>query len=106
MAHVVPVGAFASHHTVSFSARLNTRWHERALQIFMVIVLFHWVEHIVQAYQVWVLHWPLHRVHADGDRDVLPHVPASDRGAEHRVHVRETSGPADPGRRLTTRMKV
>ena len=58
MTHVVSVGGFASDHSVSLSERLNTRWHERALQIFMVIVLFHWVEHIVQAYQVWVLHWP------------------------------------------------
>ena len=24
----------------------------------MVIVLFHWIEHIVQAYQAFVLHWP------------------------------------------------
>lgn len=37
---------------------LNTRWHKVALQIFMVIVLFHWAEHIVQAYQAFVLHWP------------------------------------------------
>ncbi len=37
---------------------LNTRWHENALRWFMVIVLMHWVEHLVQAYQIWVLHWP------------------------------------------------
>jgi hypothetical protein len=42
----------------SLSERLNTTWHERALQIFMVVVLFHWVEHIVQAYQAFVLRWP------------------------------------------------
>ena len=58
MTHAVPVGAFASGRPVSLSERLNTRWHERALQLFMGIVLFHWVEHIVQAYQVFVLHWP------------------------------------------------
>lgn len=58
MTHVVPVGGLASGRTVSLSERLNTRWHERALQIFMAIVLFHWVEHIVQAYQVFLLHWP------------------------------------------------
>jgi hypothetical protein len=39
-------------------ARLNSRWHKAALQGFMVIVLFHWVEHLVQAYQAFVLHWP------------------------------------------------
>ena len=37
---------------------LNTRWHKRALQVFLVIVLFHWAEHVVQAYQFYVLHWP------------------------------------------------
>jgi hypothetical protein len=42
----------------SFSEKLNTRWHERALQIFMVIVLGHWAEHLVQAYQIYVMGWP------------------------------------------------
>ncbi|HLH02664.1 MAG TPA: hypothetical protein VKX25_07835 [Bryobacteraceae bacterium] len=42
----------------SFYEKLNTVWHERALQIFMAIVLAHWGEHLVQAYQVYVLHWP------------------------------------------------
>src|SRR3954470_168481 len=37
---------------------LNTRWHKAALLTFLAIVLFHWAEHIVQAYQVFVLHWP------------------------------------------------
>ena len=58
MTHVVPVGGIVPAHSVSLSERLNTRWHERALQLFTAIVLFHWVEHIVQAYQVFVLHWP------------------------------------------------
>lgn len=38
---------------------LNTTWHERGLQIFMAIVLAHWAEHLVQAYQIWVLGWPI-----------------------------------------------
>jgi hypothetical protein len=42
----------------SFYEKLNTVWHERALQVFMAIVLAHWGEHLVQAYQVYVLHWP------------------------------------------------
>lgn len=42
----------------SFYKKLNSRWHERGLQIFMVIVLGHWAEHLVQAYQLYVLHWP------------------------------------------------
>lgn len=57
MTHVVPVGGFSAGTSVSLSERLNTRWHERALQLFMLIVVVHWVEHIVQAYQVFVLHW-------------------------------------------------
>jgi len=39
-------------------ARLNSDWHERALQLFMVIVLAHWAEHLAQAVQVYVLDWP------------------------------------------------
>jgi len=43
---------------ITFHDKLNTRWHERALQLFMVIVLGHWSEHLVQAWQIYVLHWP------------------------------------------------
>src|ERR1700720_1969503 len=39
--------------------RLNQQWHERALQIFMVIVLGHWAEHLAQAFQIYVLKWPI-----------------------------------------------
>jgi hypothetical protein len=42
----------------SFIENLNTKWHERGLQIFMVIVLAHWGEHLVQAFQIYVLGWP------------------------------------------------
>ena len=38
--------------------KLNSQWHERALQVFMVIVLAHWAEHLVQAWQIYALHWP------------------------------------------------
>jgi hypothetical protein len=56
--HVVGIDApFAAPHT-GLIDRLNSTWHRAALQGFMAIVLFHWVEHLVQAYQVWVLHWP------------------------------------------------
>lgn len=37
--------------------RLNTSWHEIALNTFMVIVLAHWAEHLVQAFQIFVLGW-------------------------------------------------
>jgi hypothetical protein len=43
---------------MSLYEKLNSVWHERALQVFMAIVLAHWGEHLVQAYQVYVLHWP------------------------------------------------
>ena len=39
-------------------AALNGRYHRVALNAFMVVVLAHWAEHLVQAYQVWVLDRP------------------------------------------------
>jgi hypothetical protein len=39
--------------------KLNTSWHKPALQLFMLLTLAHWAEHLVQAIQVYVLHWPL-----------------------------------------------
>ncbi len=42
----------------SLHEKLNTVWHERALQAFMIIVLAHWGEHLVQAYQIYAMHWP------------------------------------------------
>jgi hypothetical protein len=42
-----------------FLDRLNTEWHERALQIFIVIVLAHWAEHLAQAFQIYALGWPI-----------------------------------------------
>src|SRR6476469_2114995 len=37
---------------------LNTRYHQPALMVFGVIVLGHWAEHVAQAIQVYLLHWP------------------------------------------------
>lgn len=45
----------------AFRERLNAAWHERTLQLFTGIVLLHWAEHLTQAYQVYVLDWPLHQ---------------------------------------------
>ncbi len=45
----------------AFVAKLNGPWHKRALQLFTAIVLAHLTEHLVQAYQAYVLHWPLHQ---------------------------------------------
>lgn len=39
-------------------ATLNGRWHKAALMVFSLVVVAHWTEHIVQAYQIWVLDWP------------------------------------------------
>lgn len=39
--------------------RLNTEWHEPALRVFMVIVLAHWAEHLLQAFQIYALGWPI-----------------------------------------------
>lgn len=44
---------------LNLEERLNTVWHERGLQIFLAIVLAHWAEHLAQAYQVYVLGWPI-----------------------------------------------
>jgi hypothetical protein len=38
-------------------ASLNGRYHRVALNTFMLIVLAHWAEHLVQAFQIWVLGW-------------------------------------------------
>ena len=54
----VPNVCTAPRTSASISEKLNTRWHERALQIFMFVVLAHWAEHLVQAYQVYVMGWP------------------------------------------------
>jgi hypothetical protein len=42
----------------SFHDKLNTQWHERALQIFMAVILAHWAEHLAQATQIYVMGWP------------------------------------------------
>lgn len=38
---------------------LNSRRHRLALWAFMVVVLAHWAEHVVQAVQIYVLDWPI-----------------------------------------------
>lgn len=53
MVSVSPHSAAAPSRT--FMQKLNTVWHERALQVFMVIVLLHWAEHLVQAFQIYGL---------------------------------------------------
>jgi hypothetical protein len=43
--------------------RLNSSGHERALRAFMVIVLAHWAEHLLQALQIYSLGWSRHEAH-------------------------------------------
>ena len=43
----------------SFVDRVNGRDHEIALRAFMVIVLAHWAEHLLQAFQIYGLGWPV-----------------------------------------------
>ncbi|MGV9214425.1 hypothetical protein ACTFTM_21410 [Micromonospora sp. RB23] len=38
---------------------LNGAHHRFALNAFMVVVIGHWAEHLAQAYQIWVLGWPV-----------------------------------------------
>ncbi|OOC57009.1 hypothetical protein NOSIN_05450 [Nocardiopsis sinuspersici] len=38
---------------------LNSRGHHLCLKLYMVIVLAHWAEHIIQAAQIYVLDWPV-----------------------------------------------
>jgi hypothetical protein len=45
----VPSGIFAN---------LNGRYHRLALNLFMLVVLAHWAEHVAQAWQIWVLGRP------------------------------------------------
>ncbi|MGA2888830.1 MAG: hypothetical protein ABSE51_12335 [Terracidiphilus sp.] len=51
--------ALPSSSCMTLSEKLNSQWHEKALWVFMAIVLAHWGEHLVQAYQIWVMGWPI-----------------------------------------------
>ncbi len=42
----------------TFLQKINGIWHRPALRFFTVIVLAHWAEHLLQAYQIWVMGWP------------------------------------------------
>ena len=46
-------------HETTFVERVNGPYHELALRIFMVIVLAHWAEHLLQAFQIYALGWPV-----------------------------------------------
>jgi len=48
-----------SAHHMTLMEKLNGPWHKRSLQVYMVIVLAHWAEHLAQAFQIYILHWPV-----------------------------------------------
>ena len=43
----------------TFIGRLNGERHDLALRLFMVVVLAHWAEHLLQALQIYALGWPV-----------------------------------------------
>jgi hypothetical protein len=43
----------------SLMDKLNAEWHKPALLFYTAVVLFHFSEHLVQSFQVYVLGWPL-----------------------------------------------
>jgi hypothetical protein len=43
----------------NLSDKLNGIWHEKALWAYTAIVLAHWAEHFVQAFQIYVMGWKL-----------------------------------------------
>lgn len=53
---VCEVPVFTSRYS-RFIKIINTNQHELALRLYMVIVLAHWGEHLVQAFQIFVLNW-------------------------------------------------
>jgi len=44
---------------VSALERLNGPWHAKAVTVYMAIVVAHWVEHLLQAGQLYALGWTL-----------------------------------------------
>jgi hypothetical protein len=44
-------------HLLGPGGLLNTKYHKAALYVFGFVVIAHWVEHLAQAYQIYVLGW-------------------------------------------------
>jgi hypothetical protein len=51
--------AYQPDSTLTWAERVNGPRHELALRVFMVVVLAHWAEHLLQALQIYVLGWPV-----------------------------------------------
>jgi hypothetical protein len=52
-------GSAPSARPMTLIERLNGPSHELALRVFMLIVLAHWAEHLLQAFQIYGLGWPV-----------------------------------------------
>lgn len=59
MAAMTRTGLDRTGEAQSFMERLNGPWHEAALRAYMAVVLAHWAEHLLQAFQIYALHWPV-----------------------------------------------
>ena len=57
--HTAHAATASTGQPLTFLERLNGPRHELALRVFMVIVLAHWGEHLLQAFQIYVLAWPV-----------------------------------------------
>jgi hypothetical protein len=57
--HTATAGTVSATAPSTFIERLNTDRHELALRVFTVIVLAHWVEHLLQGFQIYALGWPV-----------------------------------------------
>jgi hypothetical protein len=51
--------AISRRHSQGIRDWLNSTGHQLALRVFMVIVLAHWAEHLLQAFQIYALGWPV-----------------------------------------------
>ena len=51
-------GILSAHHSTGLIKRINSQHHRAALNFYLFIVIAHWAEHLVQAYQIWVLGTP------------------------------------------------
>ena len=51
--------ALPTHADQSFLTKINGVWHKQALLTYTAIVLAHWAEHLAQAFQIYVLGWPV-----------------------------------------------
>lgn len=59
MANTIASSTATAHGSRSLIEKLNAEWHKPALQIYAAVVLAHWAEHLTQAFQIYVLGWPV-----------------------------------------------